>query len=267
MSSAIWDLQVQSGLVSCETNSGALCVGMIDDGETKRVLQKSGLFQNLDGALLNQVLKQISCETWAHKRTVPAQNISDRLHVIIAGRMKITQVNPDTGRMVTLFLLAPGDAFDMLQLLTGRPCDGIVQARDDLDLLTMPMEEMRKLITAHPEINRSFLPYLGKQMRNLADLAGDLALHDTETRLAHLIMRHIDNKDPSHRHLSLINDLSHEMLAEMIGSVRAVVNRQLQHWRKQGIISLDHGHIHIEKLHALLDRAKAHALPPSDDKI
>ena len=99
-------------------------------------------------------------------------------------------------------------------------------------------------------------------MRNLADLAGDLALHDTETRLAHLIMRHIDNKDPNHRHLTLINDLSHEVLAEMIGSVRAVVNRQLQHWRKQGIISLDHGHIHIKQLQTLLDRAKSHPLPP-----
>lgn len=231
---------------------------MFDDDKTMRILQRSGLFQDLDGKLVLEILGEMDRESWLHNRTIPAQEVSGRVHIITSGRLQIAQVNPDTGRMVTLFLLAPGDAFDMLQLLTGEPCDGIMLARDDLDLLTMPMDKMRKLISTHPEINRSFLPYLGKQMRSLADLAGDLALHDTETRLAHLIMRHIDTKDKSHGYLRLINDLSHEVLAEMIGSVRAVVNRQLQHWRKQGIIDLDHGHIHIKQLETLLERAKNH---------
>jgi len=212
-------------------------------------------------------LNKMSRETWLRKRSVPAQEVCDRVHIIISGRLQIVQINPETGRMVTLFLMAHGDAFDILQLLTGNPCEGVMLARDDLDLLTMPMEGMRELIYAHPEINRNLLPYLGHQMRSLADLAGDLALHDTETRLAHLIMRHIDNKDPHHSHLTLINDLSHEVLAEMIGSVRAVVNRQLQHWRKQGIISLDHGHIQIKQLQALLDRAKFHSILPPKDNI
>jgi len=236
--------------------------GYFKKAEMKHILQQSGLLRNLDDNLLAEILRQTTRETWMHKRAVPAQDVSDRIHIIISGRLQITQINPDTGRMIALFLLAPGDAFDMLQLLTGTPCDGIMLARDDVDLLTMPMEDMRDLITAHPEINRSFLPYLGHQMRSLVNLAGDLALHDTETRLAHLIMRHIDDKDPEHRHLTLINDLSHEALAEMIGSVRPVVNRQLQHWRKQGIIGLDHGHIQIKRLQSLLERAKTRSLPP-----
>ena len=235
---------------------------MFSNTEIKRVLSKSGLFKDLDSKLLDDILEKMSHETWLRKRTVPAQEVCDRIHVIISGRLQIAQVNPETGRMVTLFLLAAGDAFDMLQLLTGSPCQGIVVARDNLDLLTLDMDDMRNLISTHPEINRSFLPYLGHQMRSLSDLAGDLALHDTETRLAHLIMRHIDEKDPQQSHLTLINDLSHEVLAEMIGSVRAVVNRQLQHWRQQGIVSLDHGHIQVKKLQALLDRTKSHRLLP-----
>ncbi len=231
---------------------------MFDDVETKKILIRSGLFKNLDEKLLDEILNKMGHENWVRKRSVPAQEVCDRVHVIISGRLQVVQINPETGRMVTLFLLAPGDAFDMLQLLTGTPCQGIMLARDDLDLLTLTMDDMRELISAHPEINRSFLPYLGRQMRSLSDLAGDLALHDTETRLAHLIMRHIDDKDPHHSHLKLINDLSHEVLAEMIGSVRAVVNRQLQHWRQQGIVNLDHGHIEVKQLHALLDRAKPH---------
>jgi len=231
---------------------------MYDNEKTKQSLQQSGLFKNLDNDLLDKIFDKMNHETWLRNRSVPAQDVRDRIHIITSGRLQVTQINPDTGRIITLFLLTTGDAFDMLQLLTGKPCQGIMHAKDDLDILTLSMEEMRQLISIHPEINRSFLPYLGQQMRNLADLASDLALHDTETRLAHLIMRHVDDKDPNHNHLNLINDLSHEALAEMIGSVRAVVNRQLQHWRQQGIVNLDHGHIEVKQLEALLNRAKSH---------
>ncbi len=240
---------------------------MFNDAETEKILRQSGLFKDLDRKLLGEILARMSRETWFRKRSVPAQEVSERVHVILSGRLQVVQINPETGRMVTLFLLAPGDAFDMLELLTKKPCQGVMLARDNLDLLTMPMDEMREFISTHPEINRSFLPYLGQQMRSLSDLAGDLALHDTETRLAHLIMRHIDEKDPHHSHLKLINDLSHEVLAEMIGSVRAVVNRQLQHWRQQGIVNLDHGHIEVKQLQVLLDRTKSHLPQPQEKNI
>lgn len=233
-----------------------------NDASTSGILRSSGLFRGVDDELLGDILHRMHRETWARKRTVAAEDENQRFHVILSGRLQVVRINEETGRIVTLFLLAPGDAFDMLQLLTGTPCEGTFVARDDLDLLTLPVDEMRQWISAHPEINRSFLPYLGQQIRNLTHLAGDLALHDTETRLAHLIMRHVDNEAADSHHLKLINDLSHEVLAEMIGSVRAVVNRQLQHWRKQGIVSLDHGHIHIEKLQALLNRTRDHKLLP-----
>lgn len=226
------------------------------------VLQGSGLFRQVDNALLDDLLPRFHRETWARKRSVPAETVKERFHVIVSGRLQVLQINEETGRMVTIFLHAPGDAFDLLQLLTGQPCEGVFEARDDLDLLTLPVSEVRAWISRHPEFNRNLFPYLGEQIRGLAQLAGDLALHDTETRLAHLIMRNLDDQDPQRYDLKLINDLSHEVLAEMIGSVRAVVNRQLQHWRKQGIISLDHGHIHIKKLDALLSRTRQYKLPP-----
>ncbi len=227
-----------------------------------QVLNSSDLFQYIGETTVLEMLQTFKRETWARRRSVAAQDVQDRFHVIMCGRLQMVRINEDTGRMVTLLLLGPGDCFDILQLLNGQPFDGMLEARDELQLLSLPMEEARQWISAHPDFNRAFLAYLGKQMHALASLAGDLALHDTETRLAKLLLRHLDPLDPGHNKISLINDLSHEAIAEMIGSVRAVVNRQLQHWRKKGIVSLDHGHIHIEKLESLLERTHQHLLPP-----
>jgi len=233
--------------------------------ECREALRNCTLFRYVDEAALTDMLDTFHLETWARGRTLPAEDVGDTFHVILCGRLQMAQINKETGRMVTLFFLGPGDCFDILQLLNGQPFEGMLEARDDLKLLSLPMKEAREWIATHPDFNRAFLAYLGKQMHILADLAGDLALHDTETRLAKLLLRHLDPDEAGHNNITLINDLSHEVIAEMIGSVRTVVNRQLQHWRKKGIVSLDHGHIHVEKLEGLLARTHQHLLPPPEN--
>ncbi|MCF6198559.1 MAG: Crp/Fnr family transcriptional regulator [Hyphomicrobiaceae bacterium] len=212
------------------------------------------------------MLERFHLEHWDKKRSVPFEQIRDRFHIIVSGRVRVERINEDTGRTITLFLLSPGDIFDVLQLLTNSPCEGVLIAIDDLELLTISTTQARQWIGSHSEFNLSFLPYLGQQIRTLAHLSGDLALHDTETRLAHLIMRHLDRKKDGHFHIPLINNLSHEVLASLIGSVRAVVNRHLQHWRKRGLIRLNHGHIHIEKIETLLNRTDHYQLPKPGNK-
>lgn len=222
--------------------------------DVKALLRQSPLFEGLDGAVLDEMLSHFRRETWKQGRRISEQESGQRFHIILSGRLKMGQINPDTGRMVTLFLLQPGDAFDVISLLDGQPNPVLLEARDDLLMLSTPMREARRWIEEHPVFNRSFLPYLGQQMRSLANLAGDLALHDTETRLARLILRHIQPEAPG-QPLRLIHNLSHESLAEMIGSVRVVVNRQLQHWQREGVVVTRRGELVIKELETLLKKA------------
>lgn len=228
--------------------------GFSDRESVIALLRRSPLFDSLTDKVLLDMLHHFRRETWKRGRCPAGSGTQQRFHVILSGRLKMGQINPDTGRMVTLFLLGPGDAFDVISLLDGEPNPVILEARDDLELLSTPVDEARRWIEQHPEFNRSFLPYLGRQMRLLADLAGDLALHDTETRLARLILRHIDNGNPAHP-LHLIHDLPHEVLGEMIGTVRVVVNRQLQHWQREGVIISRRGRLEIQELEGLLKKA------------
>ncbi len=228
--------------------------GFSDKKSVMAQLRRSPLFSSLTDAVLLDMLRHFRRETWMRGRCPADSGTEQRFHVILSGRLKMGQINPETGRMITLFLLGSGDAFDVISLLDGKPHPVTLEACDDLELLSTPVEEVRRWIELHPEFNRSFLPYLGRQMRSLADLAGDLALHDTETRLARLILRHIDNGNPTHP-LHLIHDLPHEVLGEMIGTVRVVVNRQLQHWQREGVIISRRGRLEIKELEELLKKA------------
>ncbi|MBW1751475.1 MAG: Crp/Fnr family transcriptional regulator, partial [Deltaproteobacteria bacterium] len=128
-------------------------------------------------------------------------------------------------------------------------------ALDDMEVLVTTVNQAKEWINQHPDFNRAFLPYLGKQMHGLADQVTDLSLYDTEARLARLILRHlVPGNLPNDIHL--INDLSQETLASMIGSVRVVVTRHLQKWKQKKVISGKRGDWTVHDLQALLEKAE-----------
>ena len=222
------------------------------------VLHESPLLADLVQETLQDMLLSFHRETW--KKNAPAMSSSQTLehfYLVIAGRLKISRINPDTGRELTIFLLGPGDVFDVICLLDHREHEVIATALDDLEVLCAPLPEAREWIRKHPEFNRTLLPYLGKQIRSLEELASDLSLHDTATRLAKLILRHVDHENLQ-QELKLINDLSNEELAGMIGSVRVVVNRHLIKLKKEGVLETSRKHMRVKNLHSLASRIEHH---------
>jgi CRP/FNR family transcriptional regulator len=220
-------------------------------------LRQSPLFAGLEPEILRRMLAAFQLETWKHKApAMDSRQTREKFYVIISGRLRVNRINPETGRELTVALLGPGDGFDIISLLDQREHKVATIALDDLETISTPIDNLRAWLGEHPELNRTFLPYLGEQLRFLEELATDVSLHDTLTRLVHLIIRHTH---PGHQpELELIHDLSHEELAGMIGSVRAVVNRHLQNFKKEGIVETSRNHLVVKDLHALLQKIDEH---------
>lgn len=220
------------------------------------ILGQSPLFASLDDALLEDMLGILHYETRNRGETaISPKQASDHLYIVISGRAKVSVYNPDSGREHILFLIGPGDGFDLISLLDSEWHDAVATALDDMELLSTTVQKAREWINKHPDFNRAFLPYLGKQMHGLADQVADLSLYDTEARLARLILRHLAPGNLPND-IRLINDLSQETLASMIGSVRVVVARHLQKWKQKKIISGRRGRWSVLDLQALLEKAE-----------
>ena len=225
----------------------------------KNVLFQSPLFEGLAENVLDDMLQLFRRDTWRRGIQLDPQIFQQRFYLVIDGRLEVMRINPTTGRSITLYILGPGDGIDMVTLLNTNPHEVIPVALDDVSLISVPIVDARNWIEQHPEFNRKFLPYLGEQIRKMEDLASDLALHDTISRLARLILRHViphhsDKNEAAHQ-LKLIHDLHDESLARMVGSVRQVINRHLQHWRKQGILHKKKFHMEVSELESLRDYA------------
>lgn len=235
----------------------------------KHILTQSPLFSGLAGELLDDMLSLFRRDTWRRGLQLDSVIFQERFYLLIEGRLEVMRINPETGRSITLFLLGPGDGIDMATLLYSQQHEVTPVAVDDVALISVPIPEARAWIERHHEFNRNFLPYLGRQMRQMEDLATDLALYDTMTRLARLILRHIVPHHPQSADgqgdLKLINDLHDDALARMVGSVRQVVNRHLQYWRKHGVLHKHKFHTEVADLE-ILQQYASEAMPRIEQK-
>lgn len=216
-------------------------------------LGNNKLLKDLPENELLNLLEELEEVVWPKSTcSIYKQRTSNFFHFIISGRLKVYQIDQHTGREFTFFLLKKNDAFDTLCLLDGNEHDVYYETLDRVVLLSLPMNRMKNWVLEHPEINRNLLPYLSNQMRTLETYASNVTLIDISTRLARLILSNINAES---QELELINDLSNEELANLIGSTRAVVNRHLQEFKNDGIISLGRNKVEIKDLDLLLSKA------------
>jgi len=221
------------------------------------ILKHTLLFKDINVDLADKILKEFTYTTIKKGKHLEPDIGIKFLHIILDGRLKITKIDPKTGRSITLFILHTGDIHDIFTLLDGEEHIVFPIALDDISALSIPIIKAREIIKNYPEFNKNFLPYLGKMLRELEDFSESLVFDDTTTRLSKLILKHIDNTDAEkndHYPLKLINNLSHESLAELIGSVRSVVSIQLEKLKKEEIIISKRGYLAVKNLKKLIKK-------------
>jgi CRP-like cAMP-binding protein len=184
-----------------------------------------------------------------------SEDTLQNFYIVLSGRIKVYQYNPSNNREQTLYLLGHGDMFDVLTVLDRKEHEVMTTALDVSEVLQLPIEKVREWIDTNPAFNRAFFPYMARQMRQIEELATDLSLYDTSTRLMKLILKNLDFKNPL-PDLGLLHKLPHEEIASMIGTVRHVVNRHLQQLKREGILNIERRQLAVNDVDKLLKKVE-----------
>ena len=219
-------------------------------------LKDSPFFSAMPTLTLRTLLCGMKHEKWTVGSCDEKNNLVDRFHIILSGRLKVYRINPATNRQHTTFLLERGDVFDFMNLFDPDPHEVYFQALDPLEVVSLPIAAMRSWMEANPQIHRNIITYMLKRMRQLDSLKTDYALYQTSVRLANLILQNINLQS---RTLEHINNLPNHEIASLLGTTRAVVNRHIQELKKSGAISVIRGQITIGNIDQLLAAAKANS--------
>ena len=105
---------------------------------------------------------------------------------------------------------------------------------------TIKKEKMLQILRKKNKVSNSLVAYLLSSVKKYRDHVADLLTSSAEQRLARvlLLLAHLDEKGPAVVEIPI---LSHQVLADMVGTTRPRVNVFMNRFRKQGFINYDGG--------------------------
>jgi CRP/FNR family cyclic AMP-dependent transcriptional regulator len=105
---------------------------------------------------------------------------------------------------------------------------------------TINKEKMLQMLRTKNKTSNSLVAYLLSGIKRYRDQVVELMTSSAEQRLASVLLRlaHLETNGPA---VVEIPFLSHQILAEMVGTTRSRVNTFMNRFRKQGFINYDGG--------------------------
>jgi CRP/FNR family cyclic AMP-dependent transcriptional regulator len=157
----------------------------------------------------------------------------DALYGIKTGRVRTTILSPE-GKEMTLNLFGPQSTFGVVGFLDGGPRMATASVLEPSEIFRLPRGEFLAFIRTHPEVAVHVIGYLCGKLRSIKERIGETALLPLAASLAHRLLTLAEEFGDS-------IPASQEQLASFVSASRESVNRQLQDWKRQKIVSLHRG--------------------------
>src|ERR1700730_18845541 len=177
---------------------------------------------------------------YREKQTIYTQGApATTLFYIQKGGVRLTTRTENQPSVVTA-ILGVNDFFGEL-CLAGYPLRmSTAVALTTSSIRTIRKETMLQMLRKKNKASNSLVAYLLSSVKNYRDHVAHLLTSSAEQRLARVLLRlaHLDKSGPA---VVEIPVLSHQVLAEMVGTTRPRVNLFMNRFRKQGFINYDGG--------------------------
>ncbi|MEN8134239.1 MAG: Crp/Fnr family transcriptional regulator [Thermodesulfobacteriota bacterium] len=181
-----------------------------------------------------------------HKNTIifSEGDLSDSLYIVASGKVKVTIID-DHGKEIILSILGPGDYFgEMTALEDGFTRSACVVTREKSEVLVLAKKDFRKIISGNPDIVFGLLKDSMERLRKANKKIESLALMDVYGRVARLFM---ELAKPSNGKLVIEDKLTHQDIANMVGSSREMVSRVMKELSQGNYVTVDHKIIEINR--------------------
>jgi len=161
-------------------------------------------------------------------------SICRQFPLVLAGSIRVAKVGE--GRELHLYRVTPGESCVLTSscLVGGRdyPATGVVES--DVRLVVLPKAVFDELVASHPPFRQYVFGLFAERLTDLMALVEAVAFHKLDRRVAAMLLGH-----------GRVVEMTHQQLADSVGSVREIVTRILRGFVDQGLVKLGRGSIEV----------------------
>lgn len=213
------------------------------DGETRtRILQQYPMLQSLTSLELDALLAS------AHAMTFPAGTIlfdenqpCQGFPLLLSGSLRVIKSSAN-GRELQLYRVMPGESCILTSscLLGDTPYQARGIVEESLEMIMLPASVFHVLLGKHDAFRRYVFRLFTERLTDMMQLVTAVAFQKLDQRLAALL---IAKTGPIH--------LTHQAIADELGSAREIVSRLLKGFAEQGWVKLGREQITLTDIAAL----------------
>lgn len=175
----------------------------------------------------------------------------NEMYRLLSGSVRVSVTRSD-GRKVVFMLLEPGDAFGESSLVDDEQRPQSAEALTDVEVEALDLQSFNHLRAQYRSFDNALLKLLARQMRAVSTIYADTNLNDLSERVATRILttaRSFGTEADGGVRLSL--RISQAEIALMVGASRQSVNKVLQRFQSDGLLTIEYGNILIRDLPGL----------------
>lgn len=169
----------------------------------------------------------------------------DALFVVLDGRVRVSVLSPE-GLEATLAFMDRGDCVGELALFDGGPRSATATAMQPTRTFVVTREDFATWLSSRPQAALALLETLSWRLRRTDEALADLCFLDLPQRLAKQLVRLSAQQNVAGK-----IQVTQAELAALLSVSRESVNKQLNHFARDGWISLGRGWVRVENLDAL----------------
>jgi CRP/FNR family transcriptional regulator, cyclic AMP receptor protein len=181
---------------------------------------------------------------------LPADS-ADGVLLVVSGRIKICHITND-GKQSILVFVEPGEIFGELSLIDPTIRQEYSEAVESTQLVLVPREELQRAMRLHPELTMGITKLIGMRRRRVERRLRNLLFHSNRERLVHLLLELVEQYGRRVEDgFELSIKLSHQEMANIIGSTRETVTVVLGELQKENLIQIARRRVKILDLEHL----------------
>jgi CRP/FNR family transcriptional regulator, cyclic AMP receptor protein len=201
--------------------------------EKMRFLSELAIFQDLAPREMEDLNRIITVSTVSKGRVFyRPEEPGEVLFILKEGRVQLYRISPE-GKKLVITTLGPHTLFGEMALLGTKMHNTFAEAVEDCLICVMSRTDLERLILNKPQVALRILEATGKRLREAEERLENMAFKGIPARLASLLLRLADEQGSD-----VINGLTHQDLAESVGTYRETATQVLNDLKTNGYIAI-----------------------------
>jgi CRP-like cAMP-binding protein len=165
------------------------------------------------------------------------EDTGEVIFILKKGTVQLYRISPE-GKKLVIYTLGDGTLFGEMSLLGQRMHNTFAEAITDCTICVMSRNDLERLVLNRPQVALRILEITGNRLRETEEQLEALAFKSIPSRLAALLLRLAGDGDE-------VAGLTHQDLAEMIGTYRETTTQTLNDMNARGIVEIGRRRITI----------------------